>query len=74
MTFGTGYSNMAYLKQFAADKLKIDRSFISKLDSKSDVSILEAIITLAHNFNLIAIAEGVEMVKRRHEKRESVSR
>ena len=59
--FGTGYSNMAYLKQFAADKLKIDRSFISKLDSKSDVSILEAIITLAHNFNLIAIAEGVEM-------------
>jgi EAL domain-containing protein (putative c-di-GMP-specific phosphodiesterase class I) len=59
--FGTGYSSLKYLKQFPLDTLKIDISFIRDLiTSSSDQSIVKAIITLAHNFNLKVVAEGVE--------------
>lgn len=59
--FGTGYSSLSYLKEFDIDYLKIDRSFISNLDSESNDSILcEAIITMAHRLGMKVIAEGVE--------------
>jgi diguanylate cyclase (GGDEF)-like protein len=59
--FGTGYSSMSYLQRFPIDKLKIDRSFISNLMSNSsDVSIVRAIISLAHELKLKVVAEGVE--------------
>ena len=59
--FGTGYSSLSYLKKFDIDYLKIDRSFISNLDSESNDSILcEAIITMAHRLGMKVIAEGVE--------------
>ncbi len=59
--FGTGYSSLSYLKKFDIDYLKIDRSFISNLDSESNDSILcEAIITMAHRLDMKVIAEGVE--------------
>jgi predicted signal transduction protein with EAL and GGDEF domain len=59
--FGTGYSSLKYLKQFPLDTLKIDISFIRDLiTSTTDQSIVKAIITLAHNFNLKVVAEGVE--------------
>ncbi len=59
--FGTGYSSLSYLKKFDIDYLKIDRSFISNLDSESNDRILcEAVITMAHRLGMKVIAEGVE--------------
>lgn len=59
--FGTGYSSLSYLKKFDIDYLKIDQSFISNLDSRSNDRILcEAVITMAHRLGMKVIAEGVE--------------
>ncbi len=59
--FGTGYSSLAYLKNMPVSELKIDKSFILKLDQQiDDQSIVQTIITLARSFNLEIVAEGVE--------------
>jgi diguanylate cyclase (GGDEF)-like protein len=59
--FGSGYSSLAYLKQFPVDYLKIDRSFIRELATNSkDAAITAAISALAHSLNLRLVAEGVE--------------
>jgi len=59
--FGTGYSSLSYLKKFDIDYLKIDRSFISNLETDTnDIALSEAIIVMAHKLGLKVVAEGVE--------------
>lgn len=59
--FGVGFSSLSYLKNFAVDTLKIDRSFISSLLAGSrDEAIVRTIISLAKSLELKVVAEGVE--------------
>ena len=59
--FGTGYSSLAYLKRFHIDYLKIDKTFVSNLETDpSDRALSEAIVVMAHTLGFKAIAEGVE--------------
>ncbi len=59
--FGTGQSSLSYVKQFAVDTVKIDRSFvIDVVRKKSDQSIVSAVLMVANQLRLRTIAEGVE--------------
>jgi predicted signal transduction protein with EAL and GGDEF domain len=61
--FGTGYSSLSYLHQYPLHSLKIDRSFISELNSletKGSVAVVRAIQALAESLDMEVIAEGIE--------------
>ncbi len=59
--FGTGYSMLSYLSDFNVDSLKIDQSFVRKLEQDSKTRIIvQAIISIAKGLNVEVVAEGVE--------------
>ncbi len=59
--FGTGFSSLSYLRQYRFDKLKIDQSFISDLETNADSrAIVDAVIRLARDLRMSVAAEGVE--------------
>jgi diguanylate cyclase (GGDEF)-like protein/PAS domain S-box-containing protein len=59
--FGTGFSNLSYLKALPVDTLKIDQSFTRTIDTDpSDAAIVSGIIAMADKLKLDTVAEGIE--------------
>jgi EAL domain-containing protein (putative c-di-GMP-specific phosphodiesterase class I) len=64
--FGTGYSSLSYLQRFPFDKIKIDRSFISRLTQEGGSSgIVRAVVAMASEHKMVTTAEGVETEEQR---------
>jgi EAL domain-containing protein (putative c-di-GMP-specific phosphodiesterase class I) len=62
--FGAGHSSMTYLKNFPIHEVKIDKSFITEIDSRKDeYNIVRTIIELSHSLGATVVAEGVETEK-----------
>lgn len=59
--FGTGYSSLSQLNSFSVNKLKIDKSFVSKIDGVKDNAIIAStVLALGKSMSLGIVAEGVE--------------
>ena len=58
--FGTGYSNLSYLIDFPFQKLKIDRSFVDRIDKDNGGAVVSTIVGLSRALGVRTIAEGVE--------------
>ncbi|WP_247648359.1 EAL domain-containing protein [Pseudodesulfovibrio sp. zrk46] len=64
--FGTGYSSMSYLQRFPMDQLKIDLSFVRRMEkSPENIEIVRAIVNMAHSLRLKVVAEGIETERQR---------
>lgn len=59
--FGTGYSSLRFIQQFPFDRIKIDRSFVTAMESdRKSQAVVEAILRLGVRLNIPVVAEGVE--------------
>jgi diguanylate cyclase (GGDEF)-like protein len=58
--FGTGYSSLSHIRDFAVDRIKIDRSFVNVVNTVPGAALVEAIVSLARANGLSLTAEGVE--------------
>ncbi len=62
--FGTGYSSLNYLRSFPFSKIKIDRCFVSEIDSREDCrAIIRSVVSLANSLGMSTTAEGVERIE-----------
>lgn len=69
--FGTGYSCLSYLPHLRFDVLKIDRSFVKEMNIAPAMEMLvHSLISMAHNFNMRVIAEGIESLEQMQKIRE----
>ena len=61
--FGTGYSSLSMLARLPIDKLKIDRSFITQIETEArSMAITETVIALGHKLGMEVVAEGIETI------------
>jgi len=59
--FGTGYSSLSHLQYFPVDELKIDRSFVSRIEEgEREAAFVRTIISLAKSMHIEVVAEGIE--------------
>jgi EAL domain-containing protein (putative c-di-GMP-specific phosphodiesterase class I) len=60
--FGTGYSSLSYLRRFPIDELKIDRSFITGMQTgPAQLAVVRSIVKLGETLHLDTVAEGIEL-------------
>lgn len=59
--FGTGYATLKYADEFSADILKIDQSFVSRLETQDDSTIVSTVLTIASGMGAETVAEGIEV-------------